>query len=278
MTFSNIAIIGAGNMGACLAHGILAKGYPKDKISIADPSREKLKIFLDAGIKTTNDNIEAIQQADVILFAIKPALMSEVLHALAVEIQKKKPLLISIAAGVRAKSIDRFVGGEIPIVRAMPNTPAMLGCGATALFANAHVNTENKNLAETLLRSVGITVWVEEENLMDAVTALSGSGPAYFFLVIEALQKAGVQLGLSPEVAQLLSLQTAYGACRMALESEKNVEQLRQDVTSPQGTTEAAIKVLQKENLSQIFLDALNAANTRAKELAEVMDQYKDKL
>lgn len=273
MTFTNVAIIGAGNMGASLAHGILAKGFPKEHMTIADPSLEKLKSFADAGIKTTTDNVVAIQNADVILLAIKPALMSEVLHALAKVIQNKKPLLISIAAGVREKSIDRFVGGQIPIVRAMPNTPAMMGCGATALFANTHVNAENKNLAETLLRSVGITVWVEEESLMDAVTALSGSGPAYFFLVIEALQNAGEKLGLSPEVARLLSLQTAYGACRMALESEKNVEQLRQDVTSPQGTTEAAIKILQKENLSQIFLNALTAANARAKELAEMIDQ-----
>lgn len=267
MHFTDIAIIGAGNMGASLLHGLLANGFPPEKITVADPSHGKLDAFAKKNIHVTEDNHLAIQHAKVILFAIKPAMIKPVITSLREVIQKNKPLLISIAAGIREESIAEYAGNHIPIVRCMPNTPAMIGCGATALFANSHVSTEDKNLAETLLRSVGITVWIEDENLMDAVTALSGSGPAYIFLVIEALQKAGEKLGLSAETARVLTLQTAYGAARMALESEHDAATLRKQVTSPQGTTEAAIKTLEKENIIEIFEKALLAAKRRGEEL-----------
>ncbi len=270
MHFTDIAIIGAGNMGASLLHGLLARGFPPEKITVADPSTLRLKELESKNIHVTEDNRLAILHAKVILFAIKPAMMESVITSLADVIQKNKPLLISIAAGIREESIAKYVGKPNAIVRCMPNTPAMIGCAATALYANSEVSADEKNIAETLLRSVGITVWIQDEKLMDAVTALSGSGPAYIFLVIEALQKAGEQMGLSAETSRLLTLQTAYGASRMALESNHDVEELRKQVTSPQGTTEAAIRTLEKENIFDIFEKALLAAKRRGEELGSM--------
>lgn len=177
--------------------------------------------------------------------------------------------MISVAAGIREENLQTGLGGYVAIVRCMPNTPALIGAGATALYANSYVDAKQHQLAESILRAVGITLWLENENDMDAVTALSGSGPAYFFLVIEALQAAGEKLGLSSETARLLTLQTAFGAARMALESSHSAEKLRQQVTSPGGTTAAALNVLEKEKLRDIFMHALEAACLRSKELAQ---------
>jgi pyrroline-5-carboxylate reductase len=268
----NIAIIGAGNMGASLIGGLITSGHPSHAIWASDPSEEKLtELQQKTGIHTTLNNIEAAQSADIIVFAVKPSSFAAIATQLSPLIQSRKPMVLSIAAGIRESSIQHWLGGEIAIVRAMPNTPALIGCGAAALFANTYVNEEQRNLAESIMRSVGISIWLTDENLMDTVTALSGSGPAYFFLMMEALQQAGESMGLPKETARLLTLQTALGAARMAIESGKPLEELRQHVTSPGGTTEKAIFVMEENQLRTIYQRALEAAKKRSEELAELM-------
>jgi pyrroline-5-carboxylate reductase len=268
-----IAIIGAGNMGASLLGGLIANHYAKDQLWISDTDTQKLNVLKNQfHINITEDNREALQVADVVILAIKPQVLLSVVKDLADLISHRKPLLISIAAGIRVDSIQKAVGQEIAIVRAMPNTPALIGCGATALFANTHTSAAQKELAESLMRAVSLVVWVTKENLMDNITALSGSGPAYFFLMMEALQNAAIESGLSPDTARILTLQTAYGAARMALESEIDLKELRNRVTSPGGTTEAALKVMQLHQLPEIYKKAFSAAQLRSEELANLLD------
>ena len=184
-------------------------------------------------------------------------------------VQAKKPLVISIAAGVREKEINRWLGGDVAIVRAMPNTPALIQAGATALYANSKVSNDRRNIAETIMRAVGVVLWIEDEQQMDVVTALSGSGPAYFFLFMETLEAAGHALGLNKETARLLTLQTAFGATKMALESTEDCATLRQRVTSPGGTTEQALRIFEEGNLRQLISQAVTAAAKRSEELAQ---------
>jgi pyrroline-5-carboxylate reductase len=204
-----------------------------------------------------------------VVLAVKPQVIRDVALDLADLTQKQQPLFLSIAAGIRATDLQRWLGGSCALVRCMPNTPALVQSGATALWRNENVTDEQKDLAETILRAVGLALWVESEDLMDTVTALSGSGPAYFLLVMEALQEAGQALGLPEKTAKLLSLQTAFGAAKMALESSEDTAILRQRVTSPGGTTEKALEVLENGGLRALFSDALNAARSRSRELAE---------
>lgn len=272
MTIHNIAMIGSGNMGSSLIGGLISNGHPCNKLWATDTSIEKLEALQkNFNIHITMDNIQAAQSADVIVFAVKPQLFAEVAKGLADVIQTRKPLILSIAAGIRESSIQGWLGHDTAIVRAMPNTPALISCGATALYANHFVSEEQRSIAESILRAVGVVVWLTDEHLMDTVTALSGSGPAYFFLMMEALQSAAEQLGLPNDTARLLTLQTALGAARMAIESGKSLTELRQNVTSPGGTTEKALSVLEQNNIRKIFQLALQAAKQRSEELAELM-------
>ncbi len=274
MHTKKIAIIGAGNMGSCLLGGLITNKYPENLLWVSNPSVSKLRdlqIQYQATFNITTSNIEAAQAADVILFAVKPLILPKVLVELADIIKQNKPLIISTAAGVNENIIQHFLKAPTSIIRAMPNTPAILGCGASALFANAYVTSTEREIAENIFRAVGVVIWLAQEKLMNIVTAVSGCGPAYFFLMMEAIQNAGVSLGLSPEVARLLTLQTAYGAARMALESEKNVAELRAQVTSKGGTTESAIQVLESANIRDIFFQALKAADLRAEALASII-------
>lgn len=274
MKTKTIAIIGAGNIGSCLLGGLIANGYPESQLWVSNPSLQKLnalKELHNAKFTITTNNIEAAKAADIILLTVKPLILPNVLRELADTINQTRPLIISTAAGVHEKIIQHFLQPASSIVRAMPNTPAILGCGASALFANAHVTEAEREIAENIFRAIGIVVWIEQEKMMDIVTAVSGCGPAYFFLVMEAIQNAGVSLGLSPEISRLLTLQTAYGAARMALESEKCVTDLRMQVTSKGGTTEQAIHVLEQANIRDIFSQALKAADRRAEELANMI-------
>ncbi|RDI41318.1 pyrroline-5-carboxylate reductase [Aquicella lusitana] len=267
-----ISIIGAGNMGSSLIGGLIKDGHPSDKLWAADPSGEKLtQLKTKFDINTTSDNAQAIQAADTIIFAVKPQAFAHVALPLKKVIAERKPLVISIAAGIREASIQQWLNGKTPIVRAMPNTPALIGCGATALYANPYVTESQRNLAESILRAVGVVVWLNDEKLMDTVTALSGSGPAYFFLMMEALQEAAEDLGLPTETARLLTLQTALGAARMAIESGTSLAELRRKVTSPGGTTEKAISVLEENNIRRLFKQALQAAKLRSEELATLL-------
>lgn len=271
MNKSIITLVGAGNMGKSLLTGLINNQFPPTQLWVTDPETEKLhSLAQQFNVQTTPHNEEAIPLADIVILAVKPQIMHQVVQSIAPIIQQKKPLVISVAAGIREETLQHWLGGNTAIVRCMPNTPALIGAGATALYANNFVNTEQRDLAESILRAVSLIVWLTNENEMDAVTALSGSGPAYFFLVIEALQAAGEKLGLSAETAKLLTLQTAFGAARMALESSESAQVLRQHVTSPGGTTAAAINILENENIRETFKKALDAACARSKELAEL--------
>jgi pyrroline-5-carboxylate reductase len=274
MKTPTIAIIGAGNMGASLTGGLIKNGHPVDKIIAADPSPEKRQHLLHTyGIKVFDENADMTKLADVVIFAVKPQIFESVATPLKEIFAKHKPLVISIAAGVRIASIQKWLGGHAAIVRVMPNTPALIGAGASALYANAEVSEDQHDIAESILRAVGITVWVQEESQMDTVTALSGSGPAYFFLILEALQDAAEELGLSAETAQILAQQTALGAALMAIDSTHSPAELRQHVTSPGGTTEAALAVLEKSDVRSILKKALQAAKTRSEELANMLGE-----
>ena len=265
-----IAFIGAGNMAGALIGGLLADGIPAERIIAADPSAEKCQALADAsGIQSTQDNHKAATAADTIVFAVKPQILKHVAERLAAEVQQRMPLVISIAAGIRCDSLQNWLGGDCALVRTMPNTPAMLQAGATVLYATPAVSQTQREQAESLMRAVGLTQWVEDENLLDAVTALSGSGPAYYFLVMEAMESAAREFGLAPQTARLLTLQTALGAARMALESSDSPQALRGNVTSPGGTTERAIEVLEDGALRDLFERAMNAARDRSIELSE---------
>lgn len=269
ITRSTIAIIGAGNMGSSLISGLVSQHYPPKQLWASDPSPEKLQLLQHKfGVSVTPNNEDAIHNAETIIFAVKPQVMEAMVRELAGTIQSNKPLIISIAAGIREARIQEWLGGKISIVRSMPNTPALIGCGAAALYANSYTSPSQRKLAEAILRCVGLVVWLEDEKQMDAVTALSGSGPAYFFLLIEALQQAGKMLGLPEETARILSLQTAYGAARLALESDEPVAKLRQRVTSPGGTTEKALQILEQGEFQKLITQALSAAKQRSEELA----------
>ena len=277
MNDPSIAFIGAGNMAAALIGGLIADGTPPERLIAADPDTERLRqLAASAGIRTLEDNAEAVRAADVVVLAVKPQVLQQVAGTLAEAIQAHRPLVISIAAGVRSDTLQRWLGGGVALVRSMPNTPAMLQAGATALYATPEVDAAQREQAETVLRAVGLVRWVEDESLMDAVTALSGSGPAYFFLFMEALEQAGERLGLPADTARLLTLQTALGAARMAIESGEDPAELRRRVTSPGGTTERAIASFEADDLAGMVLRALSAARDRSVELSQLLDEGND--
>ena len=273
MSNTNIAFIGAGNMAASIIGGLISKGYAADAITASDPQAGSLqKLSSLAPIRTTSDNAEALQGADVVVLAVKPQVMKSVLQPLTASLGDSQPLFISIAAGITVASLDKWLGGSRAIVRCMPNTPALVQSGATALYANAQVSEPQRTLADEILRAVGIALWVDDENKLDAVTAVSGSGPAYFFMLMEAVQAAGEQLGLSAAAAKQLTLQTALGAAQMAVASDVDAAELRRRVTSPGGTTAEAIRVFEEQGLRDTVCEALTACRDRSEQLAREMD------
>lgn len=274
MKSHNIAFIGAGNMASALIGGLVADGLAASRIIATDQDPAKLAALqAQAGIRTEHDNSAAVAQADVVVLAVKPQGLAEVATEIAGSVHERRPLVISIAAGIRSHDLQTWLGGEIPVVRCMPNTPAMLQAGATVLYATPQVSGSQRQLAESIMRAVGMTEWIDDEDLMDAVTALSGSGPAYFFLVMEAMQAAGEALGLTARTAHLLTLQTALGAARMALESNHDPVTLRARVTSPGGTTEAAIRQFEQDDLRGTFMRAMQAAHARSVELSHLLGE-----
>ncbi|WP_415895551.1 pyrroline-5-carboxylate reductase [Neptuniibacter sp. PT34_22] len=264
-----LAFIGAGNMARAIIGGLINNGYPAEKIWASEPEADRLVDLKAQGLKTTTDNNEAVQAADVVVLAVKPQILKTVTESIASSVQSSQPLIVSVAAGIMTTSIDKWLGGNSAIVRCMPNTPALVKTGASGLYANAKVSAEQRQQSETILDATGITLWVDEESQLDAVTAVSGSGPAYYFLVMESMIAAGEKLGLSKETATQLTLQTALGAAKMAKESEFDPAELRRRVTSPNGTTEQAIKRFIDGQLPELFDDAMKACNDRSVELAE---------
>jgi pyrroline-5-carboxylate reductase len=273
MSNETIVFIGAGNMATALIRGLIADGTPAPQILASDPSQERLTALAGSGIRTQADNTAAAAEADVLVLAVKPQMLKKVCGELAEVVQQRRPLVVSIAAGVRHSELDDWLGGNVPLIRTMPNTPAMIQCGATVLFAGPGVSAAQRDQAEHVLRAVGLTRWVEDEALLDVVTALSGSGPAYYFLFMEAMEAAAVKQGLPADTAHLLTLQTALGAARMAMESSDSPQQLRGKVTSPGGTTERAIQVFEDGGLRDLVQRALDAAQDRSEELSRILGQ-----
>ena len=268
MSKTRIAFIGAGNMAASLIGGLRAKGLEAAQIRASDPGEEtRARVSAEHGIETFADNAQAIVGADVVVLAVKPQAMKAVCEALRPSL-KPDQLVVSIAAGITCASMNNWLGAQ-PIVRCMPNTPALVRQGASGLFATAEVSAEQRQQAQELLSAVGIALWLNEEQQLDAVTAVSGSGPAYFFLLIEAMTAAGVKLGLPADIAAQLTLQTALGAAHMAVSSDVDAAELRRRVTSPAGTTEAAIKSFQAGGFEALVETALGAAAHRSAEMAE---------
>jgi len=266
-----IGFIGAGNMARSLAGGLLNNGWSAKHLLLSDPDANQRRGAEQAlGLKILAANVALTSAADVLVLAVKPQTLQSIAEEIAATVQKKRSLVISVVAGIRVDDIERWLGGNLPVVRVMPNTAALIGSGAAGLFANARVNGSQRDTAESILRAVGVAVWVEEEALLDTITAISGSGPAYFFLVMEVLEKAAIKHGLDPKTARLLTLETAYGAAKMALEGGEEPAQLRKRVTSPGGTTEKAVQVLEAGRIEKVFDDAVVAAMRRARELADL--------
>jgi len=261
-------------MASSLIGGLIADGFKAANITVIEIDAEKRKrLSQNFGVQVSEDLSGVLDNGDVVVFCVKPQQFKEIALAAGKAMQKSKSLVISIAAGIRTQDIAKWLSGTFAIVRAMPNTPALVQSGASALFANANVSEEQRNQAESLMRAAGIVEWIDDEALMDVVTALSGSGPAYFFRIMEGLVKGAQQLGLSREVAHLLTIQTALGAAKMALESGEDIATLREQVTSPGGTTEQGLSVMNKNNIDALLLEILQAAKNRATELADQLGE-----
>lgn len=266
---NNIAFLGGGNMARSLIGGLIKSGIKPDQIHISDPNETaRATLHADFGISTGTSNQDAVTNADIVLFAVKPQVLKQVISELTINNNTDK-LFISIAAGIPEPAIRKWLGFKASIVRCMPNTPALVESGATALFANSNVDQDQQDIAESIMRAVGLTVWLENETDMDAVTALSGSGPAYFFYVMEAMEQSAIKMGLKPEIARLLCLQTALGAAKLAIEVKQEPAELRRKVTSPGGTTEAALNEFQNGGMMELFSRGLFAAQQRAKTIAD---------
>ncbi len=270
MKTKKIGFIGGGNMANSLISGLIASGHSAQQIWVADSDQEKLSsLATSMHINTSATNDALIAEVDVVVLAVKPQAIAAVIKSSIGSFNKANVLLVSIAAGINQASLSKWLGADKAIVRCMPNTPALVQTGATGLHANKNVTEEQHDLAENIMRSVGISVWVENESELDAVTAVSGSGPAYFFLLMEAMEKSALELGLSRHTAQLLIEQTALGAARIALESTESPEELRHRVTSPGGTTEQAIITFEQGAFTELVRNALQAANDRSISLSK---------
>ncbi len=262
----HIAFIGGGNMAEALIAGLIRSGHPTGHLTVTDIRQERLdSLSREYGVSTNADNGQAVSAADVVVLAVKPQQMQEVLSGLGSHL-KQGTTLISIAAGVEMAAIRKHVGhDDAQVVRVMPNTPALVGAGMSVLFTDA--GELHRQRAEYVLAASGDTAWVDDESLLHAVTAVSGSGPAYFFLLAEVIQAAGVKLGLPEELAEKLASRTAAGAGKMLAESGRTAEELRHQVTSPGGTTQAALDVMYENGLPGAVRKGVIAASKRSKEL-----------
>jgi len=270
MKIKKIGFIGGGNMASSLINGLIVSGHAAHSLWVSDINADVVSALSEnLGINSTVNNDELVNAVDVVVLAVKPQNLADVAKHIAPLIQQKQSLVVSIAAGISQNSLTRWLGNDVAIVRCMPNTPALVLTGATALHANDQVTTEQRDLAENILRAVGLALWVEQESELDAVTAVSGSGPAYFFLLMEAMENAAVQLGLTEQTARLLVQQTALGAAKIALESSESPAQLRQRVTSPGGTTQRAIETFEQGGFTDLVANALHAARDRSIEMSK---------
>ncbi len=258
-------------MASSLIGGLLAQGdIAATDIMLFDPNTSATRKLADEyGIVVSSDNQSLVLNSDVVIIAVKPQVLQSVLEAIAVPFKEKQPLTISIAAGITIDSIERWLDGDYPVVRVMPNTPALIGKGASGLYANQRVSQAQRELAESLISSVGCAVWVNNEGDIDSVTALSGSGPAYFMLFIQGLIEAAERAGLDSDTAKTLAVQTAAGAAELVASSDASLQTLIDNVTSPNGTTEQGLQSFAKDDLKGTVQNAFNAAKQRSVELAK---------
>jgi pyrroline-5-carboxylate reductase len=267
-----IAFIGGGHMTTSLVGGLRERGVTPADLVVADPSPKQLeRLQFDFSVSCTTDNVEAVRAAELVVLAVKPQDMAAAARSIAGELGLRRRTIVSVAAGIRLAQLTQWLGAGVPVVRTMPNRPALIGAGVTGAVAGAGVTHAERAAVERVLSAVGPLVWLDDESLMDAVTAVSGSGPAYFFLLIEALEDAGTALGLPPATARHLAVHTALGAGRMVTEGTESPATLREQVTSKGGTTAAALDVLERADMRGIFAAAIAAAARRSAELA---DQY----
>ena len=266
---ARIAFIGGGHMATSLIGGLIARGTPAGAIVVAEPvAAQRERLHREFGVRVVEHGATAVPEAEVVVLAVKPQQMADVARSIAYVVTARRPLVISIAAGIRLQDLARWLGPDVPLIRTMPNRPALIGAGVTALFAGHEVSDGARKTAEEILAACGPTVWVPVEAQMDVVTAVSGSGPAYFFLLVEAIEAAAIELGLDPATARHLAVETARGAGRMAAEAPESPAELRAQVTSKGGTTAAAIDVLEAAGVRAIFGRAIAAAARRSAELA----------
>lgn len=269
-TSPTISFIGAGNMASAIIGGMLDSGYKAADIWVSAPDDSHLQALRNKfGVSVTTDNRYCAQQADMVVLAVKPQVMADVCRDIAPVAQNTRPLMVSIAAGLTADTLDEWLGGGLPLVRVMPNTPSLVGKGAAGLFANGQVKDQQKAMVESVFESIGSALWVDDENLLHGVTALSGSGPAYFFLMLEALEAAATESGIAADTARQLAIQTMAGAAEMAARSEHDPAQLKRNVMSPGGTTERAINTFEEGGLRELVSKAFKAAFKRSEEMAQ---------
>ena len=260
-----IVFIGGGNMAEALIAGLIRSGHPQDRLTVTDIRQDRLdSLQQEYGVQVSSNNAVAVSQADVVVLAVKPQMMQKAVSSLSGSL-KQDATVVSIAAGVGIDSISSYLGNDSAVVRVMPNTPALLGAGMSVLFSGAEAL--HRERSEYVMGASGETAWVDREELLHAVTAVSGSGPAYFFLLAEVLQAAGVKLGLSEALAEKLASQTAAGAGKMLAESGRKAEELRHQVTSPGGTTQAALDEMYEKGLPDAVRAGVFAASKRSKEL-----------
>lgn len=268
-TPTRITFVGGGNMARSLIGGLVRAGKHGADIAVAEPNADqRAALASDFGVTVCDNAADAARDADAVVLAVKPQVMKAVCTSLGEIAWPRKPLIVSIAAGIRIEQIDTWLGGGYAVVRTMPNTPALIGAGAAGLVANARADARQRELAQRILDAAGLAVWIADEALMDTVTALSGSGPAYFFLLVEALEDAAVAQGLPRETARALAAQTCFGAGRMLREDGAAPAALRQRVTSPNGTTQAAVESFEANGLRALVAGAVAAATRRGQELS----------
>ena len=274
MNFGKIAFIGGGNMARALISGMLTGDFKPKNILVSDPILEVRNSLIKKfpGTLIKEDNEEVANQADCLLLAVKPQILPEVCKSIRDTVQIKKPLIISIAAGVMSDDINSWLGGKLSVIRIMPNQPALLGLGVSGMFANENTSSQEQAIANYIISTTGPVITFPNEADINAVTAISGSGPAYFYTLIDILIKKGREMGLDSQSAQTLAIETAIGAAAIAKESQEDIETLISQVRSPGGTTAAALDYLDNRNFKNIFSSALDAAHDRAKELANYTD------
>lgn len=268
---NTIGFIGGGNMATSLIGGIVSQGdTPADHIWVFEPNAERAQALCqEFGIRAARDNSELIRNSEIVVVAVKPQILQQVISPYADVFKATQPLIVSIVAGITASSIEKWLGADFSIVRVMPNTPALVGMGASGLYANNNVNPQQRDAASRICNAVGISAWVNAEADIDSVTALSGSGPAYFMLFIQALIEAAEAAGLSSDSAKALAVQTASGAAHLIASSDTSLQTLIDNVTSPNGTTEKALQSLDNANIKGVIADAFEAARSRSEELAK---------